>query len=82
MLMPGSRADLLVQSPAETASDVTYRLVNDNFQAGYAIGDADVWPHVALATITFKASRARVVAMQPRNGNTFFGGAGTVGADR
>lgn len=65
LLMPGSRADLLVQSPAEAGSDVSYRLVNDNFQAGYAIGDADVWPHVALATITFRASRVHVAAMQP-----------------
>ncbi|MDH6233292.1 FtsP/CotA-like multicopper oxidase with cupredoxin domain [Mesorhizobium soli] len=64
LLMPGNRADLLVQSPRENSSDVTYALVNDRFQAGYSIGDADVWPHVTLATVRFKASRAYVAAVQ------------------
>jgi FtsP/CotA-like multicopper oxidase with cupredoxin domain len=62
LLMPSSRVDLLVQSPRENAEDVTYALVNDAFQAGFAAGDADVWPHVTLATITFKASRTAVEA--------------------
>ena len=62
LLMPSSRADLLVQSPKERSEDVTYALVNDNFQTGFQIGDADVWPHVTLATITFKASRVHFAA--------------------
>ncbi|MFY9956603.1 multicopper oxidase domain-containing protein [Bradyrhizobium sp.] len=62
LLMPSSRVDLLVQSPKENAADVTYALVNDAFQTGFAAGDADIWPHVALATITFKASRTAVEA--------------------
>ncbi len=56
LLMPSSRADLLVQLPPEQTKDTTYALVNDNFQTGYQIGDADVWPHITLATVTFKAS--------------------------
>jgi FtsP/CotA-like multicopper oxidase with cupredoxin domain len=62
LLMPSSRVDLLVQSPRENAADVTYALVNDAFQTGFAAGDADVWPHVTLATITFKSSRTAVEA--------------------
>jgi hypothetical protein len=57
LLMPGSRADLLVQAPRKNRADVTYALVNDNFQTGYVASDADVWPHVTL-----KASRQSVDA--------------------
>jgi FtsP/CotA-like multicopper oxidase with cupredoxin domain len=65
LLMPSSRVDLLVQSPRENSTDVDYSLVNDNFQAGYAAADADVWPRITLATVTFKASRAQIVAIEP-----------------
>lgn len=63
LLMPGSRADLLVQSPRETTADTTYTLINDNYQAGFAPDDADIWPHIALATVTFKASKTFVAAL-------------------
>jgi FtsP/CotA-like multicopper oxidase with cupredoxin domain len=62
LLMPGSRADLLVQAPRKNRTDVTYALVNDNFQTGYVASDADVWPHIQLATVTFRASRQSVDA--------------------
>ena len=57
LLMPSSRADLLVQAPRENARDVTYALDTDNFQAGFAAGDADIWPHIRLASVTFRAQR-------------------------
>ncbi|MDE2579290.1 MAG: multicopper oxidase domain-containing protein [Hyphomicrobiales bacterium] len=65
ILMPGSRADLLVQAPTVNASDETYTLVNSAFQAGFADTDADTWPQIALADVTFKASTTQVAAYEP-----------------
>ena len=57
LLMPGSRADLLITRPAgDEGHDLNYQLVNEAFQAGFAEGDADTWPRVALADVIFPAS--------------------------
>ncbi len=57
LLMPGSRAELLITRPAgDEDHDLNYQLVNEAFQAGFAEGDADTWPRVALAEVIFLAS--------------------------
>lgn len=56
LLMPGSRADLRVSRPGNGGDgELTYQLVNEAFQAGFAPNDADTWPHVALAKVIFPA---------------------------
>jgi FtsP/CotA-like multicopper oxidase with cupredoxin domain len=72
LLMPGSRAEILVSYDASEdgctasacpASDTFYQLVTEGFQAGYAKSDADVWPRIALARINFKmATQTAAVA--------------------
>lgn len=66
LLMPSSRVDLLVQAPRQNRSNVTYALDNDNFQAGFSAGDADIWPHIRLATVTFRAQPTYLEALAPR----------------
>jgi len=63
LLMPGSRADFRVKRPDEGGSgELVYQLVNEEFQAGFAPDDADIWPHVALAKVVFPAPPAAVIA--------------------
>ncbi|MEO9149612.1 MAG: multicopper oxidase domain-containing protein [Burkholderiaceae bacterium] len=71
LLMPGSRADLLIQRPADgREGDLRYQLVNESFQAGFVKEDADVWPHVALAEVIFAAAPAAVPAPPPAASTT------------
>ncbi len=66
LLMPGSRADLRVSRPASGGDgDLTYQLVNEAFQAGFAPDDADTWPHVALAKVIFPAPQVVATTMLP-----------------
>ena len=56
LLMPGSRADILLDSatlcPGSCTSPMAFQLVSAAYQAGYAPSDADTWPQVALAKIS------------------------------
>ncbi len=75
LLMPGSRAEILVSYDAANdgcgvsgdincpAADTHYQLVTDGFQAGYLPGDADIWPRVALARVNFQSNATAKVAM-------------------
>jgi FtsP/CotA-like multicopper oxidase with cupredoxin domain len=63
LLMPSSRIDLLVQAPAKNTRSADYVLVNEAYQAGSAPSDADIWPHIALATVNLQTNRATLTAM-------------------
>ena len=76
VLMPGSRAELLVRyDPAVDgcvaaegacpSEDAVYQLVDDAFQAGFVAEDADTWPRVALAKVVFQAPVAVAAAAAP-----------------
>lgn len=57
VLMPGSRAEVLVERP-ETQTDRIWRLVTVGFDTG-----GDVWPPVALATVTMKGAPPRAAML-------------------
>lgn len=67
LLMPASRADLLIDAaqlcPKPCTGGATYQIVSDEFQAGYAPSDADTWPQVALARISVPSAAEPLVAM-------------------
>ena len=56
LLMPSSRIDLLVQAPAKNTRSAEYVLVDEAYQAGSAPSDADIWPHIALATVKLQTN--------------------------
>ncbi len=66
LLMPGSRAELLVDAgllcPLPCATAATYQLVTDGYQAGFAHDDADNWPQIALAKLVVPASAPPLMA--------------------
>jgi L-ascorbate oxidase len=63
LLMPSSRIDLLVQTPAKNTRSADYVLVDEAYQAGSAPSDADIWPHIALATVTLQTNPNTLTAM-------------------
>jgi FtsP/CotA-like multicopper oxidase with cupredoxin domain len=68
VLMPGSRAELLVQyrrkddgCVAESCPemDAEYQLVTESFQAGFTPDDADIWPRMAMAHVIFQTAATK-----------------------
>jgi FtsP/CotA-like multicopper oxidase with cupredoxin domain len=92
LLMPGSRAELLVSYDAANdgcgvtgdvncpVADTHYQLVTDGFQAGYLPGDADIWPRVALARVNFQSNATAKVAMNSVSAKIRSAAGGTVRA--
>ena len=66
LLMPASRADLLIDAaalcPQPCSAGAVYQLVTDSYQAGYAPTDADTWPQVALARIAVPSAGPALTA--------------------
>lgn len=66
LLMPASRADLLIDAaalcPLPCIGGAVYQLVTDSYQAGFAPSDADTWPQVALARIAVPSAGPALTA--------------------
>ena len=75
LLMPGSRAELLIDAARLCddicRADTSYQLVTAAFQAGYAPNDADTWPQIALARISVPANGPKVEASVTQQAHLF-----------